>query len=122
MLPYRLAAIDLDDTLLGPDKAISRENAEAVQRLRSAGVHCVLASGRRHDNMIRFHKALDLKGPIVSCNGALVKLAEEGSVWREVILPAYLAESVVETGDRLGVAQNYYHLDGNAYVRETNHW
>jgi hypothetical protein len=29
---YRLAAMDLDDTLLGPDKTISRDNEAAAQR------------------------------------------------------------------------------------------
>ncbi|MDX1932210.1 MAG: Cof-type HAD-IIB family hydrolase [Capsulimonadales bacterium] len=122
MLPYRLAAIDLDDTLLGPDKAISRENAEAVRRLQEAGVHCVLASGRRHENMLRFHRQLDLSGPIVSCNGACVKVAENGETWHEIVMPADLAETVIQWGDELGVAQNYYHTDGNAYVRERDRW
>ncbi len=122
MLSYRLAAIDLDDTLLGPDKVISRENIEAVHRLREAGVHCVLASGRRHENMLRFHRQLDLNGPIVSCNGACVKVAETGEIWRETVLPTDLAEMIIELGDQLGVAQNYYHTDGNAYVRDRNQW
>ncbi|MBC8134277.1 MAG: HAD hydrolase family protein, partial [Fibrella sp.] len=43
--PFRLAAVDLDDTLLGPDKEISRANYAAIHRLVSAGVHVVLASG-----------------------------------------------------------------------------
>jgi Cof subfamily protein (haloacid dehalogenase superfamily) len=122
MFPYRLAAIDLDDTLLGPDKLVSAENAAAVHRLLAAGVRCVLASGRRHENMIRFHQRLDLRGPIVSCNGALVKDAEAGDVLREKLLPAPLAAAIVEEGDRRGVTQNYYHTDGGLYVREKTGW
>jgi hypothetical protein len=72
--------------------------------------------------MLRFHRQLDLQGPIVSCNGALVKVAETEEIWREIVLPAARAEEVVHIGDQLRVAQNYYHLDGNAYVRETNRW
>ena len=122
--PYRLAAVDLDDTLLGPDKAISRANAEAVRLLRERGVHIVLASGRRHENMLRFHRQLDLgpDDPIVSCNGALVKTAETGYVWHERRVPADLARDIIADGNRQGVTQNYYHPDGNVYVRERTPW
>jgi hydroxymethylpyrimidine pyrophosphatase-like HAD family hydrolase len=60
--PYRLAAIDLDDTLLGPDKRISEQNASAVQSLRNLGVMVVLASGRSYENILNFHQQLGLRG------------------------------------------------------------
>jgi len=56
--PFRLAAIDLDDTLLGPDKQISAANAAAVSTLRDREVRIILASGRRHENMLRFHQGV----------------------------------------------------------------
>ncbi|GAB4463927.1 MAG: Cof-type HAD-IIB family hydrolase [Armatimonadaceae bacterium] len=118
----RLAAIDLDDTLLGTDKWISPENAEAVQRLQQTGIRCVLASGRRHENMLRFHQRLALEGFIVSCNGALVKDADTREVLREQLVPAPLAAEIVEIGDALGLTQNYYHTDGGLYVREETRW
>jgi hypothetical protein len=122
LFPYRLASIDLDDTLLGPDKIISAQNAAAVQALRERGIHVTLASGRRHENMLQFHEQLGLRGPIVSCNGACVKDAETGEVFAQTLVPADLAEEVVEAGDRLGVTQNYYHTDGGLYVREKTGW
>jgi len=50
--PYDLAAVDLDDTLLGPDKRISSVNRAAVHALHVFGVEVVLASGRgrQHDS------------------------------------------------------------------------
>ncbi len=121
-LPYRLAAIDLDDTLLGPDKLISLENAQAVQDLRDNGVHVVLASGRRHENMLRFHQRLGLSGPIVSCNGALVRDAEIDAVYYENLVPADLAADIIEQGDLIEVTQNYYHTNGGLFVREKTMW
>ncbi len=122
MLSYKLAAVDLDDTLLGPDKQIGAANARAVQRLRDAGVHVVLASGRRHENMFRFHTQLGLEGPIVSCNGALTKNAETNEIYWEKRVPAELAQEIVTEGDRLNITQNYYHDNGGLYVREENGW
>ena len=36
--PFKLAAVDLDDTLLGPDKKVGQANRDALERLRVAGL------------------------------------------------------------------------------------
>lgn len=122
LFPYQLAAIDLDDTLLGPDKLIGPENARAVQALTTRGIHCVLASGRRHENMLRFHRRLGLSGPIISCNGALVMDPNTDEVLHRKLLPAELGAEIILEGDRLGITQNYYHTDGGLYVRQETGW
>ncbi|MBC8101099.1 MAG: HAD family phosphatase [Cytophagales bacterium] len=120
--PYRLAAVDLDGTLLGPDKSISAANAAAVRRLREAGVQVMLASGRRHENMLRYHRQLGLSGCMVSCNGALVQDAETNEVLHQRLLPAQSAARILEDGHARGMTQNYYHTDGAVYVREKTPW
>ena len=117
--PYRLAAIDLDETLLGPDKQISAANVAAVQALRDRGVRVILASGRRHENMLRFHVQLGLEGPIVSCQGALTKHAETGQILHRQCVPADLAAEVVVDGLERDVTPVYYHLE-NTYVSHRN--
>ena len=67
--PYRLAAVDIDDTLVGPDKRVGAANRAAVQQLRGCGCRVVLASGRRHANMLPFHRELGLDDYVVSCQG-----------------------------------------------------
>lgn len=121
MFPYRLAAIDLDDTLLGPDKRISAANADAVHDLRRRGVRVVLASGRRHENMLRYHRELGLDGAIVSAQGALVKEADTGEVIFARFVPAAPAAEVLADGTARGVSQNFYRDDG-VYVREKTPW
>jgi hypothetical protein len=98
--PYRLAAIDLDDTLLGPDKAISRENVRAMRALESLGVNVVLCSGRRHESMLLYHRELGLKGFIISAQGAMVRHAETGETLLYHRMPADLAYQIVAEGDR----------------------
>ncbi len=71
--PYALAAIDLDDTLVGPDKTIGRENRRAVEKLRHLGCRVILASGRRHANMLPYCDELGLDDYVVSCQGARVE-------------------------------------------------
>ena len=108
--PYKLAAIDLDDTLLGPDKQISADNVLAVQKLREAGVRIVLASGRRHENMLRFHRLLTLQGPIISCQGALARDAETGDILHKHFMDADLAAQVVRDGTERGMTQMVYDI------------
>lgn len=109
--PFQLAAIDLDGTLLGPDKKIGSANAEAVRRLRDAGVQVVIASGRRHQNSLRFHQELGLNGPIIACQGGLIRNGETGQVLDARCLPEQVADQLVGEGDALGLDVIYYHLE-----------
>ena len=103
--PFRLAVFDLDGTLLGPDKEISPSNAAAVARLQALGCQVILASGRPHFNVLRFHHQLGLRGPVVSGNGALVKVPETDEVWRELLFDLELASMLLDEGQRLGITQ-----------------
>jgi Cof subfamily protein (haloacid dehalogenase superfamily) len=116
---YRLSAIDLDGTLLGPDKAISEQNAAAVQRLNERGAQVIIASGRRHQNSIRFQRQLRLTGPIIACQGGLIRDGESGNVIEAHFLPQAVARDIVEEAEKNGVQAIYYHLD-HLYVPERN--
>ena len=116
---YRLAAIDLDGTLLGPDKNVSEENAAAVRRLNAHGVKVVIASGRRHQNSIRFQRQFELDGPIIACQGGLIRDGESGNVIEAHFLPQTVARDITKEGANAGVRVIYYHLD-HLYVSERN--
>ncbi len=101
--PYVLAAIDIDDTLVGHDKRIGRANRNAVKRLRDLGCRVILASGRRHANMLPYCEELQLDGYVVSSQGARV----EPIVGGEVLYRAYLAPDVTSTLIVEGLARGY---------------
>jgi Cof subfamily protein (haloacid dehalogenase superfamily) len=85
---YRLAAIDIDDTLVGSDKQVSRENREAIDRLRAAGCRVVLASGREHHSVAIYQERLGLDDFVVANQGALVVHPASGrQLWRRPVLP-----------------------------------
>ncbi len=115
--PYRLSAIDLDGTLLGPDKEVSDQNAAAVHRLNENGARVIIASGRRHQNSIRFQRQFGLTGPIIACQGGLIRDGEQGTVIEAHFLPASFAREIVDAGEKDGVDVIYYHLD-HLYVGE----
>lgn len=121
--PYRLAACDLDGTLLGPDKLIGPANLAAVAALRDRGVEVILVSGRRHANSVHFHRELGLRpdAPIVSCLGARVATAETGGTWAEHPLPAELSAELVQEARTRGFTVIRY---GREHLRcdARNHW
>jgi Cof subfamily protein (haloacid dehalogenase superfamily) len=102
--PYRLAVFDLDDTLLGPDKKISVENREALQRLRTAGVEVVIASGRYQTNIAIFEESLGFLGWIISAGGAVVSNGATGEIIHEITLPHDPALQVFDRGRAAGIS------------------
>jgi Cof subfamily protein (haloacid dehalogenase superfamily) len=120
-LPYRLAAIDIDDTLVGSDKVISEANRRAVARLRALGVRVVLASGRAHDNMLPFHRQLGLDDYVVSSQGALVKHAETDEVLYERPIAEADTRRLIEQGTALGMTVLVYG-HGGVYVQKLDRW
>lgn len=68
----RLVALDIDGTLMGWTGEIEDGVVEAVQALRDAGDHVVLATGRSVVSMVPVAHRLGLThGPAVSSNGAV---------------------------------------------------
>ncbi len=119
--PYRLAACDLDGTLLGPGKEISAANFDAVRRLRERGVRFTIASGRRHQNSLRYYRQLGLDGWMISCSGALVKDPHTERTLREVLLPAPSGRRTRGRAEAAGHTVIYYHRD-HLYIQTHNHW
>src|SRR6202048_4745907 len=97
---FKLAAVDLDGTLLGPDKTISEQNAAAVRRLSQNGVKVIIASGRRHQNSVRFQRQLQLDGPIIACQGGLIRDGESGNVIEAHFLPQAVTRDIIQEGEK----------------------
>lgn len=120
--PFRLAAIDIDDTLIGKDRRISEANAAAIGELRRAGVRVVLASGRSHANMLRFHRELGLGGePVISAQGAVVRDGDTGAVWYEHPLKPELVEEATLDAVANGFTVQHYRRDG-IFVQTRDRW
>lgn len=118
---FKLAAIDIDDTLVGPDKRVSPTNAEALRTLRSLGCRVILASGRRHDNMLPFQRELELEDYIVSCQGAVARHPRTGEVIHEALVPTPLAAELTAEGLERGLTVMFWARDG-VFVRQRTVW
>ncbi len=70
---YKLFVTDLDGTLLDNNKNISRENLKALTELKKLGTEIMIATGRL-DTMVKpYVKQLNIKTPVISCNGGLIR-------------------------------------------------
>ena len=106
-MTYKLLALDLDDTLLGPDREVGERTKEAVQLAQDRGVTVVLATGRPYCSAQLYAERLGILGPVIASSGAVVRDVQ-GRDLREQFLPRDLCASVVEDCDRRGAAVYVY--------------
>ena len=121
-MPYKLAAIDLDGTLLSSQHAITDGNEAAVRQAVRNGAVIVLASGRQWVTIHQFAKQLGLPQdvPIIAYNGAMIRTVG-GETWFHQPLPADAAAKIVAYCAEFGYHLNYY-LDDELYVRDHTPW
>jgi HAD superfamily hydrolase (TIGR01484 family) len=74
-MPFKLLALDLDDTLLGEDFQISAGNRCALRRAAEHGVLITLATGRMFHSSVPYARQLQIELPLITYHGALIRTA-----------------------------------------------
>lgn len=88
-MSIKLIAIDLDGTLLHPQRHITSRVKQAITEARNKGVYIVLSTGRPYIGVQRYLLELDLLKEGQFCitnNGALVQQANNGDCISEIVL------------------------------------
>ena len=70
---YRLLAIDIDGTLVNSRNELTPATCAALERVSTAGIRVVLATGRRYSHALPLVEPLGIRVPLVTASGALVK-------------------------------------------------
>ena len=120
-VPCRLAAFDLDGTLLSSAHTLSPENREALRQLAANDILVVLVSGRMHRSIQPISDQIRLENPIISYNGGMVRHATTGEVYHHTPVPANYAMAVVNDCVEQGLHLNFC-LNDELYVAERNAW
>ncbi|MFP3028939.1 MAG: pyridoxal phosphatase [Arsenophonus sp.] len=68
-MSYRVIALDLDGTLLDPQKQILPQSLSAIKQARQKGIKVIIATGRHHVAIHPFYQTLNLDTPAICCNG-----------------------------------------------------
>ena len=72
-----MLVLDLDGTVLNDKKRIPERNKNAIKKLAKKGVKIIVCSGRIFDGARSYATELGLTGPLIACNGALIKIMED---------------------------------------------
>ncbi|MBN6188333.1 HAD family phosphatase [Aneurinibacillus sp. BA2021] len=82
-MSYKLAAIDIDGTLLNDDYKITEANKAALQAAEEEGVSIVLCSGRAPHSVTPLLKEIGIDGYYICHNGAVTSHSKTNEVLHE---------------------------------------
>ncbi len=69
----KLIVSDMDGTLLNSSKEITQKTKSVIKFASSMGIDFTIATGRMYSAAAIFARQLEVKYPIIACNGALIK-------------------------------------------------
>src|SRR2546429_4098633 len=84
---YRLLAIDLDGTLLTPQKLITPRTRDLLCQVSETGIAIVIATGQTSQVLCHECRALPLTAPQIIENGAIVVDIRSGTILHEKLIP-----------------------------------
>jgi Cof subfamily protein (haloacid dehalogenase superfamily) len=116
-----LIALDLDGTLVEPRRPVRPAVIDAVKRAIAAGVRATIVTGRMYVGAKPFAQALELDGPIVCYQGAVIADARSGRFEREVALPNAVAMRIYEAAKANGYHMQFYR-DDRFFVENDNRY
>jgi Cof subfamily protein (haloacid dehalogenase superfamily) len=91
----RLAAIDLDGTLLRSDGTISQRSRDAIRAVRDRGVVVVIVTARGPASVTGLAREAGIEGSAVCSNGGLIVDLATGAIVRERLLETATAIRLV---------------------------
>ena len=99
---YRLLAIDIDGTLVNSRDELTPATRAALERAGAAGIHVVLATGRRYSHALPIVRQLESDVPLITASGALVKSPIDHRTLYQAQFEPQVLRDVVKTVDRAG--------------------
>ncbi|MEO9173919.1 MAG: Cof-type HAD-IIB family hydrolase [Gaiellales bacterium] len=116
----RAVASDLDGTLLdGHTFMPSSRTVAAIAAAEASGIRVILATGRMFQSARRIAAMLDVHGPIICYQGALVGDTDSGEVLLHTPLDVPLAREILHALGPHSRTTNAY-VDDELYVTEVN--
>src|SRR5260221_12420078 len=94
--PIRMVIADVDGTLVTAERALTQRAADAVLRLREAGIQVSVTSGRPPRGMAMLIDPLKLTQPLAAFNGGVLIKPDLTTVVDQKFLPAGGAGKGVE--------------------------
>lgn len=122
---YKLIALDMDGTLLGPDKQISPANRAAIEAAKARGIKVVLASGRPLEGLTDHLQSLGLttnEDYVLCYNGALIQRVGTGEVVSSTTLHGGHGRDLYELSQVLDVHIHGFSRSEGLITPKSNPW
>ncbi|MCW3790193.1 Cof-type HAD-IIB family hydrolase [Paenibacillus sp. LS1] len=116
---YKLLALDLDGTMLNPDKVITLKTRSSIQQLMSANVNVTIASGRFPASVWLHAREVSMNFPLVALNGAVTVDPLTGQLLDGVALKIEDLLFMLDIIEQEGVYIHFYGYNV-LYVQEIN--
>jgi len=113
-MAIKLLALDIDGTLVPPHTGavgITDRNKEALKKAQEMGVLVTLCTGRALGGAREFAEALDLRGPLILFNGALIQDLKQENTLRDLQMEESMARDVAMIAEEMKITYRSYHGD-----------
>jgi hypothetical protein len=116
---FKMAAFDMDGTLLSPNHQLSERTISAVQMIASKGVLVLLATARMASAVKNHLDKLGTPGLIVAHNGALVKDVKTGQTYHHQTIPKNVVAGLLDLLEEKGTVI-HFNCDDEIYLTTPN--
>lgn len=113
----RLAAFDLDGTVMGPDQRISPRVRAALAAAQARGAVVTLATGRMFSTVLPYALDLKLTAPLVACQGGWIQWPHTDTPLLRTPLPVDIARDAIALAEQQDWHTVLY-ADGEIFLRE----
>lgn len=120
MPQIRIAAFDIDDTLLNKDNQIPELTLCALQKARQSGVIITLVSGRAYPSARKIAQVLSFNVPIICYNGAMIKEADNSTPIFISYVEQDTVRQMVDYCHKYGLYLQMYDEQDNIVVEKIN--
>lgn len=115
MANIKLAALDVDGTLVRSDLSLQPAVVRSIQALKDAGIEVAIVTGRTMGELIHFRELVPWLRYFVLSNGATVLDAASDTIVYQKHLPLSIARAIEHESRKYSVMTEVY-ADGVSYV------
>ncbi len=112
----KIIVSDLDGTLLDNKALIGTETKKIIKQLKDLGVYFSFATGRLHSALTGFAEELDIRLPIISLDGCLIKSYPEGKILFESFVKEKYVKKALAYADKFLLNVALCHADAIYYT------